>query len=168
MKKICKRCNAEKGIKKFKVDKRQPDGRTITCRECYTGNKLEKFIRTPEQIESQRNKLLGRKYTLDHRLAISAGQKLAALEGRNPLKTTKRPHKEADRKCLNYEIWRQDIFSKKGKVCEICLSEDRLHVHHIKGFHKFPELRFDPENGQVLCISCHMKLHNRKQSNIIN
>lgn len=162
MKRACGRCNIEKDIKKFKIDKRRIDGRTVTCRQCYSENKLEKFIRTPEQIESQRQKLLGRKYSVKHRLAISEGHKRAVAENRHPFKKGDRPHKEADRKCLKYELWRQEVFLIKGRKCETCSAEDRLHVHHIKGFHNFPELRFDTNNGQILCISCHMKLHNAK------
>lgn len=159
MEKACSRCKKLKGIKKFKVDKRQSDGRTITCRECYTSNKLEKFIRSPEQIESQRRKLLGRKYMLNHRLSISEGQKKAVQEGRHHWKVKDSRHPEQDRYSLKYKMWREAVLELKGKKCEICQKPNRLHIHHIKSYYEFPELKFEITNGQVLCISCHMKIH---------
>lgn len=158
MLKMCFRCNKEKSITNFKIDNRQKDGRTITCRECYTNNKLDKFFRTPAQIESQRKKLLGRKYSVSHRLAISKGQQLAVKEGRHPWKRNEIEHKEQERHRLSYQLWKQKVIELKGNLCETCKSDKRIHVHHIKCFYKYPELRTDINNGQVLCQSCHMKV----------
>ena len=48
-----------------------------------------------------------------------------------------------------------------NQTCECCGVRVKLHVHHVKSFAKFPELRFDPENSEVLCPKCHHKEHGR-------
>lgn len=163
MEKTCGRCGKTKRVQKFKVDKRQNDGRTVTCRQCYETNKLDKFFRTPEQIESQRKKLLGRKYTLEHRLAISRGQKIAVEKGRHHWKRNNRPHRDSDRTHIEYKIWKEKLLERCGNKCETCDSTNRLHAHHLKCFYAFPELRFDIDNGKILCISCHMRLHAKEK-----
>lgn len=157
--KKCYRCQEEKSIKKFKVDKRTSDGRTITCRYCYTFNKLYRFFRSSEQIESQRSKLLGRKYSVEHRKAISKGTLKAMDEGRHVFKK-RSPNANLDnlRKGIEYNLWRENVLNNKGNLCESCNSKDKLHVHHIKCFYSYPDLRTDINNGKVLCSSCHMKL----------
>lgn len=159
MEKKCIRCFEVKKITSFKQDIRTIDGRTRTCRHCYTYNKLiDKTYKSPENKEAHRKKLLGRKYTLAHRQAISRGQIKVVKEGRHHWKKNDVPHKDTPRNWLGYKIWREKVFELKGRKCETCGSDKRLHVHHLNCFYKFPNLRTEVRNGQVLCISCHMKL----------
>jgi hypothetical protein len=58
-----------------------------------------------------------------------------------------------------YQDWREKVLAKSGKVCAHCGVTKNLHCHHIKGFRAYPELRYDVDNGIVLCSSCHQKLH---------
>lgn len=51
---------------------------------------------------------------------------------------------------------------KKGHVCECCGQRATLHVHHVFSFAKFPNLRFDPSNSEVLCARCHHSRHHGK------
>lgn len=46
-----------------------------------------------------------------------------------------------------------------GSMCDCCGVKIVLHVHHIKSFAKYPDLRFDPENSEVLCPKCHKARH---------
>jgi len=65
-----------------------------------------------------------------------------------------------------YKSWRAAAKKLKGNRCEKCGAEEGkkcdccgyiiyLHVHHIKPFSTYPELRFDPSNASVLCPKCH-------------
>lgn len=46
---------------------------------------------------------------------------------------------------------------KQHPECAACGSTKGLQVHHIKPFHKFPELELDPDNLITLCNkSCHL------------
>lgn len=51
---------------------------------------------------------------------------------------------------------------KDGSICECCGTNVKLHVHHIHSFAKFPDLRFDPANSEVLCPKCHYSEHKWK------
>ena len=48
---------------------------------------------------------------------------------------------------------------EQGSVCDCCGTQISLHVHHIKSFAKFPDLRFDRRNSEVLCPMCHKCSH---------
>ena len=47
----------------------------------------------------------------------------------------------------------------QGKMCDCCGHRVSLHVHHVKPFAHFPDLRFDPANSEVLCAKCHRSRH---------
>lgn len=51
-----------------------------------------------------------------------------------------------------------------GKTCECCGVKVKLHVHHVQSFAKFPDLRYDPKNSEVLCPKCHHEAHGFKSS----
>lgn len=50
----------------------------------------------------------------------------------------------------------------EGTTCECCGVRIKLHVHHIKSFARFPDIRFDPANSEVLCPKCHRAEHQMK------
>lgn len=70
-----------------------------------------------------------------------------------------------------YRQWKKDALERAGNKCEGCSVEQGficpccgvqigLHVHHVKSFSKYPDLRFDPKNSEVLCPRCHRSRHN--------
>lgn len=159
MTKICKRCNVEKKITGFKKVKYTEDGRSDVCRKCYDTNQLEIRFVSKETREKIGNRSRGKKYSLEHRLAISKGQRKAIQEGRHHWKKNPYRHKDQARHDIEYRIWREKLLERAGNKCEDCGSVKRLHAHHIKCFYKFPEMAFDENNGKILCQSCHSKLH---------
>lgn len=58
-----------------------------------------------------------------------------------------------------YSEWRGRVFERDGWQCQECGSTVRLNAHHIKGWAKHPEHRFDVDNGVTLCFDCHAKKH---------
>lgn len=64
------------------------------------------------------------------------------------------------RRTRAYRIWRVTVI-RNGKRCNICNSIHNRHAHHINHATYFPELRYEPSNGVVLCGDCHMILHNK-------
>lgn len=52
-----------------------------------------------------------------------------------------------------------NVIKNRDKSCKKCNSIVNLQSHHIKSYSKYPELRFDLENGILLCNICHAKEH---------
>lgn len=74
---------------------------------------------------------------------------------------------ENDRGSIVYIKWRDLILKSDNYTCQECSSIHKLHVHHIKGWEEFPELKFKSDNGITLCMSCHAKLHGKLKCNPI-
>jgi len=55
--------------------------------------------------------------------------------------------------------WRQSVLNRNDRKCVRCRSEKRLVAHHLNGWAKHPELRFDIDNGITLCHDCHWTFH---------
>jgi 5-methylcytosine-specific restriction endonuclease McrA len=77
------------------------------------------------------------------------------------------------RHLLAYRLWKeasleranrqcQDCGVKHQTPCECCGTSITLHVHHLHSFARHPEIRFDPENSEVLCPKCHHSRHRGK------
>jgi len=56
-----------------------------------------------------------------------------------------------------HKQWRKEVKKRDGQKCRKCGDNENLHVHHIKSFSKYPKLRFDLNNGMILCLKCHKK-----------
>ena len=57
-----------------------------------------------------------------------------------------------------YVQWRNAVLKRDGKVCRICNKDSRkMETDHIKPWALFPALRFNTQNGQVLCRACHIE-----------
>lgn len=63
-----------------------------------------------------------------------------------------------------YKQWRLAVFCRDDFTCCRCGQRGggHLHAHHIQGWTKHPELRFDVSNGQTLCVPCHFIAHGKR------
>ena len=109
-------------------------------------------------------------YTDEHRAAISNGVKRAGnippknehlvgpkhpnwLGGHSTIRQSQfnnPEYKKFHKAVLERDNWTcQDCHNRGGKLC----------VHHIKAWGPYPELRYNPDNGITLCVSCHYDRH---------
>lgn len=59
-----------------------------------------------------------------------------------------------------YRQWRKNVLERDGYYCQVCHGKEKvMHVHHIRPFSKYPESRYDPDNGMTLCPKCHLDIH---------
>lgn len=79
------------------------------------------------------------------------------------------PQHQIIRGSLKYQLWRASVFARDRYACQKCGAKsgwnkklkmrNKIHAHHVKAFSKYPELRFDINNGITLCVDCHIKIH---------
>lgn len=109
----------------------------------------------PDVIARRAAKLKGKKHTLETRKRLSAIKRGA----NNPQwkgGTTKA--NLAIRATLEYKLWREAVFKRDKWTCVHCGTRRvPLNADHIKPFCKFPDLRFEIDNGRTLCVPCHKK-----------
>lgn len=141
--------------------------------ETVVFNRLKEHGIELEQYKNHRLKP-GRVFSDAHKANIKKAQiKLALVGEKNP--NWRGGLTEINRRARSgwqAREWREQALSlasyrcqscgvEQGKTCECCGVKIRLHVHHIKSFAKFPELRYDAENSSVLCPKCHQEEHGR-------
>lgn len=52
--------------------------------------------------------------------------------------------------------WRSAVFLRDNYTCQECgIVGNKLQAHHIKSWKTHPELRWDMDNGETLCLVCH-------------
>lgn len=68
------------------------------------------------------------------------------------------------RKC---KAWRKEVLKKDNYMCEVCKRTKDLHAHHIIPWKKSVDLRFDVNNGMILCRSCHAKIEGFKKGRVL-
>ena len=70
-----------------------------------------------------------------------------------PQRPTKRYYHLRDKR---YFEWKSKVFERDNWTCQTCSKRGcYLEPHHIKGWAKYPQSRYDVENGVALCLGCH-------------
>ena len=68
-------------------------------------------------------------------------------------------------KAWKLKQWKLTVYKSDNYTCQKCGKENLkghdLHAHHKKDKNKFPELIFDEDNGETLCVSCHISGHQK-------
>lgn len=62
-----------------------------------------------------------------------------------------------------YKKWRQAVRRRDKFKCVLCGSKRKLHVHHIKTWARYPNLRYELSNGCVLCASHHRQTYGKEE-----
>jgi len=62
--------------------------------------------------------------------------------------------------------WASSI-KRRDKFCKLCGSDDNLQSHHIKSYKENKDLRFNLENGILLCGTCHSLQHENDNKPVI-
>lgn len=113
----------------------------------------------PEETKKRlRTARLGKKHKTETRLKMSFAHSGAKnhnyIDGR-----TRNSGKHYND--LRWKLWREIIFARDNWICQNCFKQGgKLEPHHIKGWAKFPNLRYEIENGTTLCRNCHKKTDN--------
>lgn len=90
----------------------------------------------------------------------------------NDFKNRKAFYKSKQWRMVRLRVLKRDNYEcvncrKEGKVTLNRFDKHKtLDVDHIKELETHPELRYDLDNLQTLCIWCHNKKHNRYQKKI--
>ena len=115
---------------------------------------------TKEALSKIRESSLGRKHTEETR------RKMGSKGAKNPFwKGGISPINIRIRNSAEFRIWRESIFKRDDFTCQNCGARNGngkhidLQAHHIKVFSKYPDLRFDKDNGITFCIPCHKSEH---------
>lgn len=67
--------------------------------------------------------------------------------------------RERKRNTLEDRKWYKEVLRVNDNECIKCKSDDNLHVHHIMPYSKNKNLRYNVDNGAIICGSCHKNFH---------
>lgn len=134
-------------------------------------NKKKGKPRSKESIRKGADKLIGRKYSLEHRNALKKGWteearlKQANLhsginckfykDGKWKERATEREIATASNE---YKNWRVSVFKRDDYTCQLCNKKGvKLNADHIEPWAINKDKRYDINNGRTLCVECHRK-----------
>ncbi len=123
----------------------------IPCDNCH-----KIFYAKAKQLKDNKNSFCSRKCSAEFRV----GPRCSAWRGGVT------PHNKKIRDSKQYKEWREKVFRRDDYTCQVCGARNGkgkavyLQAHHIKEFINYAELRFDLNNGQTLCLECHLKTEN--------
>ena len=152
----CVKCGIEKELHDFRKN-----GKWFkhTCKECLnaplrTGKEhTGRFKKGDKPSESTQFK--------KGQTAHNKGKKLSSEEIERMKESYQKRKPRPDRggkgrHTTKYREWQTAIKERDNNECKHCRSKEDIHCHHIIAWVDNENLRFDVENGMLLCNSCHM------------
>jgi len=61
---------------------------------------------------------------------------------------------------IQYKELKKEALKRDCYKCQLCSSNKKLELHHVKEWCNYPDLRYDITNVQILCKECHKKTDN--------
>ena len=55
--------------------------------------------------------------------------------------------------------WTKSVYTRDNYTCQICETKQDIQAHHIRAWKKYPDYRYNIDNGIVLCRNCHQNVH---------
>lgn len=107
---------------------------------------------------------LGKHWKLSKKIKKKSSESRRGDKGCN-WKGGRTPKNKRIRHGIEFRLWREAVFARDNWTCQKCYIKSGmgktiiLHPHHINNFSKFPELRFDIDNGITFCKKCHRLFH---------
>lgn len=176
MTKVCGKCGLEKDFSQYKKQKNGKHGLYSICKDCvkeyrrayYLAHHKEELSYRKEYCEENKDKIL-----------------LYYKKNRNKLLSYKKEYRKKNRDKILPQIrgYNTDVRNKAldlyGCKCELCGSVDHLEFHHLnldgveerkvyshKNLYKSLADGNKRSDLQLLCRSCHHKIHNDLRSGI--
>lgn len=155
--------------------------------------KLKKALRKPHRItkallkaaKERGLKKRGKKINSDLIVCQHCGKEFFISHCRNNGKISKWGQKQISQYCSNkcrqlasrkpdklkidktrLKEWRLKVLERDSYICQKCGCKRKrlLQTHHKKSKERYPEIAYDIDNGETLCIYCHIKEHPMLQS----
>lgn len=129
-----------------------------TCREKYG---VDNIFQKTEYIQSK----MIEKYGVDHYFKTQEGKEKYLYGENNPSYNSELTDEERvfKRESVEDRKWRKSVYERDNYTC-ICCGYDKgriLNAHHLNSHARFPEQRYDVNNGVTLCKHCHREFHNK-------
>lgn len=111
--------------------------------------------RSKETNEKISVKLQGRKLSYETRIKMSFAQ--SGEKHSQWIKDRTKLSKKQERNDVAYKEWRKQVWARDKWKCRISDQNcsGRIEAHHILGWTKYPELRYEINNGITLCHAHH-------------
>ena len=74
------------------------------------------------------------------------------------------PHWQGNRtsnKNMRTRFWREirnEVLKRDSYTCQLCGSNENLHVDHIQKWEAYIDMRFNIDNCRTVCMACHYKI----------
>lgn len=142
--KKCTKCGEFKPLSCFNKDRSKSDGLNYYCTQCRVKNNkkykkyFDQYRKNNKESQKEYRNGLKKKYGIGLRTVNTYGLKLALL-----------------------------VYDRAGRKCEECGEINDLTIHHKDGNGRHNQekglpMNNEPDNLQVLCRSCHGRLHSRE------